>query len=222
MAEFLEKKSVLARRLKLDDELFLLQPVDMFGPAVLPYLQTSQSAPHTQETQEEKIEIPENDAVVNNVREMDREENISDEEAESHANSKGDELAAAAEEVEILGNDADAEVDVRRKSIIGEETLDNIAGVTEGQDIEPLDDGIPVVLGDLHTHEGEQRPREKVHAQSGTQEASNEDTPRREGESGVLFNLPRHHSTETRADALHMSNVEKVKVGERTCSSPGK
>ncbi|KAF5300413.1 hypothetical protein FQA39_LY02212 [Lamprigera yunnana] len=180
MAEFLEQKGVLARRLKLDDQLHLPQLVDMFGPAVLPYLQASQPAPHTHETQEEKIVIPENDAEVNNVGET-------DEKAESHANSEGDELAAAAEEVEILGNDADAEVDVVRnkeinidpeedetveEEIIGEQTLDNVASVTEGQDFETLDHAVPVALGDLYTHEGEQFPREEVHAQSGTQEAS--------------------------------------------------
>ncbi|KAF5282581.1 hypothetical protein FQA39_LY04988 [Lamprigera yunnana] len=107
MAEFLEQKGVFARRLKLDDELHLPQLVDMFGPAVLHYLQVSKPVPPTHETREEKIVIPENNAEVNDVSEM-------DEEAESHANSESDELAAAAEEVEILGNDADAEADVVR------------------------------------------------------------------------------------------------------------
>ncbi|KAF5273957.1 hypothetical protein FQA39_LY01072 [Lamprigera yunnana] len=51
MAEFLEKKGVLSRRVKLDDELHLPQLVDMFGPVVLPYLQASQPAPPIHETQ---------------------------------------------------------------------------------------------------------------------------------------------------------------------------
>ncbi|KAF5278705.1 hypothetical protein FQA39_LY18365 [Lamprigera yunnana] len=170
MAEFLEKKGVLARRLRLDDELHLSR--------LLSYLQASQLAPSTHETQEEKIEIPKNDAEVIDVREMHREENITDQEAESHANSEGDELAAAAEEVDIPGNDAEEDEAVEEK-FIGKETLDNVANVTEGQDSEPLDHAVPVVLGDLHTHEGKQHPREEVHAQSGTEEASNEDTPRR-------------------------------------------
>ncbi|KAF5299188.1 hypothetical protein FQA39_LY02361 [Lamprigera yunnana] len=228
MAEFLEQKGVLARRLKLDDELHLPQLVDMFGPAVLPYLQASQPVPPTNETREEKIVIPENNTEVNDIGEM-------EEEAESHANSEGDELVAATEEVEILGNDADAEVDVVRdkeinidpeedetveEEIIDDKILDKVASVNVGQDLEPLDHAVPVVLGDLHTHGGKQCPRTEVHAKSGTQEASKQNAPRRKGESNVIFNRPRHHSTDTKADALRMSDVENGKVRERTRSPP--
>ncbi|KAF5303258.1 hypothetical protein FQA39_LY09997 [Lamprigera yunnana] len=158
-----------------------------------------------------------------------------DEEAESHANSEGNELAAAAEEVEILGNDADAEVDVVRdkeinidpeedkiveEEIIGEEILDKVASVIVIQDLKPLYHAVPIVLGDLRTHEGKQCPREEVHAQSGTQEASKQNAPRREGESDALFNRHRNHSTDTKADALRMSDVENGKVRERTRSPP--
>ncbi|KAF5282272.1 hypothetical protein FQA39_LY17634 [Lamprigera yunnana] len=215
MAEFLEQKGVLARRLKLDDELHLPQLVDMFGPEVLPYLQASQPAPPTNETREEKIVIPEDNTEVNDIGEM-------DEEAESHANSEGDELVAAAEEVEILGNDADAEVDVARdkeinidpeedetveEEIIDEVILDEVASVIVRQDLEPLDHAVPVVLDNLHTQRGKQRPREEVHARSGTQEASKQNAPRRKGESDALFN----HLTDTKADALRMSDVENGK-----------
>ncbi|KAF5306118.1 hypothetical protein FQA39_LY09096 [Lamprigera yunnana] len=226
MAEFLEQKGVLARRLKLDDELHLPQLVDMFGPAVLPYLQASQPMPPTNETREEKIVLPEDITEVNDIGEM-------DEEAESHANSEGDELVAAAEEVEILGNDADAEVDVVRdinidpkedetveEEIIDEVILDKVASVIVRQHLEPLDHAVPVVLGDLHTQGGKQCPREEVHAQSGTQEASKKNAPRRKGESDALFNRPKHHSTDTKADALRMSDVENGKVRERTRSPP--
>ncbi|KAF5284105.1 hypothetical protein FQA39_LY17096 [Lamprigera yunnana] len=214
MAECLEQKGVLARRLKLDDELHLFQLVDMFGPAMLPYLQVSQPVPPTNETREEKIVIPEDNTEVNDIGEM-------DEETESHANSEGDELAAAAEEVEILGNDADAEVDVVRdkeinndpeedetveEEIIDKEILDKVASVIVRQDLEPLNHAVPVVLGDLHTQGGKQCPREE------------QNTPRREGESDALFNRPRHHSTDTNADALRMSDVENGKVRERTHS----
>ncbi|KAF5300412.1 hypothetical protein FQA39_LY02211 [Lamprigera yunnana] len=161
MAEFLEQKGVLARHLKLDDELHLPQLVDMFGPAVLPYPQASQPEPPTYETQEEKIVIPENDAEVNNVGET-------DEKAESHANSKATIDVVRNKEINI-----DPEEDETvEEEIIGEQTLDNVASVTEGQDFETLDHAVPVALGDLYTHEGEQFPREEVHAQSGTQEAS--------------------------------------------------
>ncbi|KAF5305956.1 hypothetical protein FQA39_LY09112 [Lamprigera yunnana] len=220
MAEFLEQKGVLARRLKLDDELHLPQLVDMFGPAVLPYLQASQPMPPTNETREEKIVLPEDNIEVNDIGEM-------DEEAESHANSEGDELVAATEELEILGNDADAEVDVVRdkeinidpeedetveEEIVNEVILDKVASVIVGQHLEPLDHAVPVVLGDLHTHGGKQCPREEVHAQSGTQEASKQNAPRRKGESDALFNRPRHHSTDTKAYALRTSDVENGKT----------
>ncbi|KAF5282285.1 hypothetical protein FQA39_LY17647 [Lamprigera yunnana] len=226
MAEFLEQKGVLARHLKLDDELHLPQLVDMFGPAVLPYLQASQPVPPTDETREEKIVIPEDNTEVNDIDEM-------DEESESHANSEGDELVAAAEEVEILGNDADAEVDVVRdkeinidpeedetveEEIIDEVILNKVASVIVRQDIERLDHAVPVVLGDIHTQGGKQCPREEVHAQSGTQEASEQNAPRRKGESDALFNRPRHHSTDTKADALRMSDVENGKIRGRTRS----
>ncbi|KAF5281032.1 hypothetical protein FQA39_LY05237 [Lamprigera yunnana] len=201
----------------------------MFGPAVFPYLQASQPLPPTHKTREEKIVIPEDNTEVNNIGEM-------DEEAESHVNSEGDELVAAAEEVEILGNDADAEVDVVRdkeikidreedetaeEEIIDKVILDKVASVIVGQDLEPLDHAVPVVLGNLLTHGGKQCQREEVHVQSGTQKASKQNAPRREGEAVALFNRPRHHSTDTKADALRMSDVENGKVRERTRSPPG-
>ncbi|KAF5288861.1 hypothetical protein FQA39_LY03740 [Lamprigera yunnana] len=186
---------------------------------LLPYLQDSQQAPPTHETQEEKIEIPENDAEVNNVRKIDREDTtITDEEAESHANTECNESAAVAEEVEIPevdetseeeneipvndaelaeeeeenhdnpkydkleaeipANDAGAEVDVGREEILtdkevehntnpeGDEVLkkvkeeivrkETLESVTERKDLEPLDHAVPVVLGNLYTHKGEQ------------------------------------------------------------------
>ncbi|KAF5306423.1 hypothetical protein FQA39_LY08932 [Lamprigera yunnana] len=208
MAEFLEQKGVLARRLKLDDELHLPQLVDMFGPAVLPYLQALQPVPPTHETREEKIVIPEDNTEVNDIGEM-------DEEAESHANSEGDELVAAAEEVEIL------EDETVEEEIIDEVILDKVASVIVGQDLEPLDHALPVVLGNLLTHGGKQCQQEEVHAQSGTQEASKQNAPRREGEGDALFNRPRHHLTDTKADALRMSDVENRKVRERTRLHPG-
>ncbi|KAF5305054.1 hypothetical protein FQA39_LY09316 [Lamprigera yunnana] len=128
----------------------------MFGPAVLPYLQASQPMPPTNEIREEKIVLPEDNIEVNDIGEI-------DEEAESHANFEGDELVAATEELEILGNDADAEVDVVRdkeinidpeedetveEEIIDEVILDKVASVIVGQDLEPLDHAVPVVLGD--------------------------------------------------------------------------
>ncbi|KAF5287022.1 hypothetical protein FQA39_LY16136 [Lamprigera yunnana] len=146
--------------------------------------------------------------------------------------SRGDDLAAAAEEVEILGNDADAKVDVVgdkeinidpeedetvEEEIIGEEILDNVVSVIVRQDFETLYHAVPVVLGDLHTHKGKQCSREEVHAQIGTQKASKQNAPRREGESGA-----RHHSTDTKADALRMSDVENGKARERTRSPPDK
>ncbi|KAF5278322.1 hypothetical protein FQA39_LY05811 [Lamprigera yunnana] len=285
MREFLEKKSVLARRLKLDDELHLHQLADMFGPAVLPYLQASQPAPPKHETQEEKIKIPENDAELNDVREMDREDatkcdksaaaaeeveipevdavqdaTVTDEESvQSNATPKPTKRLAAAEEedeeenhnnskydkleAKIPANDVDAEVNVGRdkilideevkhrtdpegdeilkkveEEIVGDETLDS---VTEGKNLESLDHAVSVVLGDLNTHEGKQRPREEVHAQSGTQKVSKQDAPRREGESDVLFNRPSYHSTNTKADALRMTDVENGEARERTRSPPG-
>ncbi|KAF5300324.1 hypothetical protein FQA39_LY11181 [Lamprigera yunnana] len=188
--------------------------------------QASQPVPPTNETREEKIVIPEDNTEVNDIGEM-------DEEAESHANSEGDKLAAAAEGVEILGNDAEAEVDVVRdkeinidpeenktveEEIIDKVVLDKVASIIVRQDLEPLDHAVPVVLGDLHTQGSKQCPREKVHAQSGTQEAPKQNALRRKGESDALFNRPRHHSTDTKADALRMSDVENGKVRERTRS----
>ncbi|KAF5305532.1 hypothetical protein FQA39_LY01623 [Lamprigera yunnana] len=104
MVEFLEKKGDLARRLKLDDELHLPQLVDMFGPAVLPYLLVIQPSPPTHETQEEKIEIPVNDA------------ELGEEEEENHDNPKYDKL-----EAEIPDNDTGGEVDVGREEILTDE-----------------------------------------------------------------------------------------------------
>ncbi|KAF5279422.1 hypothetical protein FQA39_LY05532 [Lamprigera yunnana] len=175
-----------------------------------------------------KIVIPEDNTEVKDIGEM-------DEEAENHANSEGDELVVAAEEVETLGNDADAEVDVVRdkeinidpeedetveEEITDEVILDKVASVNVGQDLEPLDHAVTVVLGNLLTHGGKQCQREEVHAQSGTQEASKQNAPRREGESDALFNRPRDHSTDTKADALRMSDIENRKVRERTRSPP--
>ncbi|KAF5284313.1 hypothetical protein FQA39_LY04606 [Lamprigera yunnana] len=148
MAEFLEKKGVLVRRLKLDEELHLLQMVDMFGPTVLPYLQASQPTPPTHETEKEKVEIPENDAEVNDAREIDREDaTVTDEEAESHANSECDESAATAEEVEIPevdeiseeenkipANDADVEIDVGRQEILTDEEVEHRTN-SEGDEV---------------------------------------------------------------------------------------
>ncbi|KAF5276011.1 hypothetical protein FQA39_LY00807 [Lamprigera yunnana] len=215
--------------------------VDMFGPAVLPYLQASQLAPPTYETQKEKSEIPENNAEVNDARTIDREdETVTDEEAESHVNSECDESATAAEGAEIPANDADVgreeiltDEELKHRTnpeddevlekvedeIVGEETLES---VTEGKDLESLDHAVPVLLGDLHTHYGKQCPREEVHAQSGTQDASKQNASRREGESDALFNLPRHHSTDTKADALRMFDVENGKARKRTRSPPGR
>ncbi|KAF5291672.1 hypothetical protein FQA39_LY14309 [Lamprigera yunnana] len=214
MAEFLEQKGVLARCLKLDDELHLAQLVDMFGPEVLPYLQASQPVPPTHETREEKIVIPKNNAEVNDVGEMDKE-------AESHANFEGD----ADAEVDVV-RDKEINIDPEEdktveEKIIGKEILDKVTSVIVRQDLEPLDHAIPVVLGDLHTHGCKQCPREEVHAQSGTQEVSKQNAPRRKGESDVLFNRPRHHSTDTKADALRMSDAENGKVRERTRSPSG-
>ncbi|KAF5295934.1 hypothetical protein FQA39_LY12706 [Lamprigera yunnana] len=78
-----------------------------------------------------------NDAELNDVREFDREDaTVTNEEAESHANSECDESAAAAEEVEIPEvdetseeeneipvNDADAEVEIGREEILTDEEV---------------------------------------------------------------------------------------------------
>ncbi|KAF5280998.1 hypothetical protein FQA39_LY05203 [Lamprigera yunnana] len=183
--------------------------------------------PKVDEMSEEENKIPVNDA------------ELAEEEEGNHDNPKYDKL-----EAEIPANNADVEVDVGREEILtdeeverrtnpeGDEVLEMVEeeivgeeileSVTKVKDLESLDHAVPVILGDFYTHEGKQYPREEVHAQSGTQEASKQNAPRREGESDALFNRPRHHSTDTKADALRMSDVENGKARKRTRSPPGK
>ncbi|KAF5302893.1 hypothetical protein FQA39_LY02073 [Lamprigera yunnana] len=94
MSEFMAKKSALSRRLKLDDALHLPQLVEMFGPAVLPYLLPSQPAPPSHE--DENSEATQNASPTG------------DEEAfQNNADAEVDE--ASEEEIEIHENDAEFE-----------------------------------------------------------------------------------------------------------------
>ncbi|KAF5297037.1 hypothetical protein FQA39_LY12251 [Lamprigera yunnana] len=144
----------------------------------------------------------------NGPLENDHDDNTQEEEPEQ---------TTAAEEAEIPANNADIEVDVGREEILTDKEVKHRTN-PEGDEV--LEKVKEEIVGE-ETHEGEQCPREEVHAQSGTQDASKQNAPRREGESDALFNRPWHHSTGTKADALRMSDVENWKARERTRSPPG-
>ncbi|KAF5283727.1 hypothetical protein FQA39_LY17224 [Lamprigera yunnana] len=146
MSEFLTTKGAIAKRVKLDDAEHIPQIVDMFGPAVLPYLRAPQSAPpiHKKDHREcsnvvandvvqcrepqtrQRCEQQDNaDAEVYDVQEIDQDESITDDEPESHVNSECNELVVTAEEAELPANDGDAEVDVGRDEIHTDEEVEH-------------------------------------------------------------------------------------------------
>ncbi|KAF5286306.1 hypothetical protein FQA39_LY04204 [Lamprigera yunnana] len=126
------------------------------------------------------------------------------------------EQTTAAEEADLPANDSDAEVDVGREEILTDEEVKHRTNPEGDKVLEKVEEEI--VSED--TREGEQCPREEVHAQNGTQDASKQNAPRQEGESGAFFNRPGHHSIDTKTDALRMSNVENGKARERTRLTP--
>ncbi|KAF5271719.1 hypothetical protein FQA39_LY08042 [Lamprigera yunnana] len=145
-----------------------------------------------------------------------------DEEVENHANSEGDELVAAAEEVEILSNDADAEVDVVRDKEINIDPEEDETVEKEIIDEEILDKVASVICLATSIH----REANSAHEKRCTHKAGRKRLPsktlRDEKEKATPSSTdPSHHSTDTKADALRMSDVENGKVRERTRSPPG-
>ncbi|KAF5276035.1 hypothetical protein FQA39_LY00831 [Lamprigera yunnana] len=222
MSEFVAKKSALARRLKLDDEIQLPQLVEMFGPKIPPYLQASQPAPlihiegnsettpNATPTGDEEAFQNNTDAEVDETSEVEIRANskcdelaAAKQEVESHVNSECDELVATAEEEEIPAKDSDAEVDVGRDDIVTDVEVEHRIH-PEGDEVleKPLDHAISVVL---HIQESNQRRQVEVHAQSVTQEAPNRD-----------------RSTDAKPDVLHMSDAVNEKAMERTLPTPAK